>query len=74
MTTYEIEYILTGSGETKKTDKVILRTGENYEFETGIETPHNITEIIEVFEMIAAKWWGTFENKNAIVNSRTLAR
>lgn len=72
--TYEIEYILTGSGETKNTDKVILRTGEEYEFESGVEIPHDITEVITVFEMIAAKWWGTYENRNAIVNIRVLAR
>lgn len=70
--TYEIEYIRTG--RIDETDKVILRTGEDYEFETGIETPHNITEVIEVFEMIAAKWWGTYENRNAITNIKALAR
>ena len=72
--TYEIEYILTGSGETKKTDKVIMRTNEEYEFESGVEIPHDLNEIILVFEMIAAKWWGTYENRNAITNIRTLAR
>lgn len=68
MTTYEIEYILTGSGENKKTDKICLTDVDKIEFSTGIEEIHNITDAIEVFEHIAAKWWGTYENRNAIVN------
>lgn len=68
MTTYEIEYILTGSGENKKTDKIRLSDVDKIEFSTGTEEIHNITDAIEVFEHIAAKWWGTYENRNAIVN------
>lgn len=71
---YEITYIETGSGENQRTNKVIIRTGEQYEFESGIEEPHDITEIIQVFELIAAKWWGTFENRNAITNIRLCER
>ena len=68
MTTYEIEYILTGSGENKKTNKIWLTDVDKIEFSTGTEEIHNITDAIEVFEHIAAKWWGTYENRNAIVN------
>lgn len=74
MSTYEFEYIKTGSGETPKTDKVILRTGEEFEFEDGIEIPHNINDLILVFEKVAAKWWGTYENRNSIVNIQKLTR
>lgn len=68
MTTYEITYIRTGSGEKKETDKVWLTNLDKIEFETGIEEVHNITDAIEVFEHIAAKQWGTYENRNSIVN------
>lgn len=56
MTTYEITYIKTGSGEKNETDKIEFKE------------VHNIIEAIEVFEMIAAKLWCTYENRNAIVN------
>lgn len=68
MTTYEITYIRTGSGEKKETDKVWLTSLDKIEFTNEIKEVHNIIEAIEVFEMIAAKWWGTYENRNAIVN------
>lgn len=68
MTTYEITYIRTGSGEKKETDKVWLTSLDKIEFETETKEVHNIIEAIEAFEMIAAKWWGTYENRNAIVN------
>lgn len=68
MTTYEITYILTGSGEKKKTDKIILTNLDKIEFGTGVEEIHNLTDAIAVFEHIAAKWWGTYENQNSIIN------
>ena len=74
MTTYEITYIRTGSGEKKETDKVWMNIGEEFEFDTGIEKPTSITEIIEVFEKIAAKWWGTYETRNAITNIKMIER
>ena len=67
-TQYRITYVRTGSGEKEKLDRVILNTKEEFEFEHGTEVAHNITEIIELFEMIAAKWWGTYENRNSIRN------
>jgi hypothetical protein len=68
MTGYEIKYIRTGSGETKKYDRVFIWENDEMEFEDGIEIAHNITEIIELFEKIAAKYWGTYETRHAIVN------
>lgn len=74
MTTYEIEYIRTGSGEKKETQKIWLTDLDKIEFSTGIEEIHNITDAIEVFEHIASKWWGTYENRNAIVNIKVTER
>ena len=74
ITGYEIEYIRTGSGETKKTNKVIIWENDDYEFEHGIEIAHNIIEVIELFEIIAAKYWGTYETKHAIINIRKIER
>ena len=68
MKAYTITYIATGSGETKKTDRVTITENEAITFETGIERPTNIIEVIEVFEMIAKRWWGTNENRNSIIN------
>lgn len=69
MTHFDITYIRTGSGETKKTDKVTLSERDTFEFEDGtIEEVHNITDAIQAFEIIAAKWWGTYETRNAITN------
>lgn len=65
MTSFEIEYITTGN---HRKDKITLTLGETIEFETGTEKITNITDAIEVFEMIAAKWWGTYETKNSITN------
>ena len=50
MTTYEIEYIKTGSGETKKTDRVWINTGD--EMLNG-KRVNNITDAIEHFEELA---------------------
>lgn len=74
MTFYEIEYIRTGSGEKKETSKVIITNHDKFEFETGVEEVTNILDAILVFEMIAEKWWGTYENKNAIVNIKVSER
>ena len=69
MTQFEITYIRTGSGETKKTDKVMISERDIFEFEDGTaEEVHNITDAIQAFEIIAAKWWGTYETRNAITN------
>ena len=66
MTLWNITYIRTGSGETKKTDRVTISERDEFEFEDGTFTVHNIIDAIEAFELIAAKWWGTYETKNAI--------
>lgn len=68
MTLYEITYKCTGSGQNGRLDRVTITEGEEFEFETGIEKVTNITDAIEIFEVIAAKWWGTYETRNAIVN------
>ncbi len=67
-TQYTITYKRTGSGEKEQLDRVIINTNEEYEFEHGVEVAHNITDAIELFEIIAAKYWGTYENRNAIRN------
>lgn len=72
MTTYEIEYIRTG--RVNETDKVVMHTEDPIEFEHGIEVAHDITQIIELFEIIAEKWWGTYENRHSIVNIKKLDR
>lgn len=72
MTTFEIEYIRTGSGEKKNFDKVWISERDKFEFENGSFEVHNIVDAIEAFELIAAKWWGTYENKNAIVSIKAL--
>lgn len=72
MTTFQIEYIKTGSGELKTTDRVSISEGEEFEFETGTEKVESITDAIEIFELIAAKWWGSYENRNAIVNIKAI--
>lgn len=74
ITGYEIEYIRTGSGETKKTDKVIIWENDDYEFEHGIVRAHNICEVIELFEIIAEKYWGTYETRHAIINIKKIGR
>lgn len=71
MTQWEITYIRTGSGETKKTDRVVISERDSFEFEDGTFEVHNIIEAIEAFEIIAAKWWGTYETKNAITEIKT---
>lgn len=65
MTTYTIKYKVTGS---QRIDRVTITEGETFEFETGIEKVTNIIDVIRVFEIIAARWWGTYETKNAITN------
>ena len=64
MTTYEMEYIRTGSGETMKTDKVWISTGNERKDGSRV---NNITDAIEYFEELA-EGWGTYENRNAIIN------
>lgn len=70
MTTYEIEYIKTGSGEAKKTDRVWISLRDEY----ADKKVHNIMDAIECFEWIAANNWGTYETKNAIVNIKAIER
>jgi len=65
MTVYKIEYITTGSN---RKDRITLTTADTFEFETGTEKITNITDAIEMFEIIARKWWGTYETRNAITN------
>ena len=64
MTTFEITYIRTGSGERKNTTKVWINTGD---YRKDLSVIHNITDAIEYFEELAEEW-GTFENRNAIIN------
>ena len=64
MTKFEITYIKTGSGEKKNTDKVGIYTGDERKDGSRVS---NIIEAIEYFEELAAEW-GSYENKNAIVN------
>lgn len=72
MTGYIITYARTGSGETKKLDEVTLWENDPMEFEHGVEVAHNIIEIIELFELVAAKYWGTYETKHAITNIKKI--
>lgn len=67
MTFYDIQYIRTGSGERKLYDRVTLSSRD--EITNGKKTIiiHNIMDAIEAFEILAENW-GTYENKNAIVN------
>jgi acetolactate synthase small subunit len=74
MTGYEIKYVMTGSGETKKYDRVTIWENDDYEFEHGTERAHNIIEVIELFEIIAAKYWGTYETKHSIVEIKKFER
>lgn len=61
--TYKITYKITG---LSKFDHVIIRTNEHIKLKNGKEVvPHNIMDVIEVFELLAAGW-GTYETKNAI--------
>lgn len=69
MTVYNIEYKVTG---TNRIDRVTITEGETIEFETGTEKVTNIIDAIEVFELIAAKWWGTYETKNSITKITTV--
>ena len=62
MTTFEITYIRTGSGEKKNTDKVWINTGDCRRNSTVV---NNIIDAIEYFEELAESW-GSYENKNAI--------
>ncbi len=66
MTAYNITYVRTGSGEKKMLDRVTITEGETLEFEHGTETAHNLSEVLDLFEIIAAKYWGTFETKASI--------
>ena len=72
MTQFEIEYVRTGSGENKKMDRVVISERDKFDFEDGSFEVHNIVDAIEAFELIAAKWWGTYENKNAIVSIKAI--
>lgn len=74
MTTWKLDYIRTGSGETKQYDSVNISERDKFEFEDGTFEVHNIVDAIEAFELIAAKWWGTYETKNAIVAIGTIER
>ena len=68
MTTYNIKYTCTGS---HRTDRVSISEGEEFEFETGKFKVTNIIDAIEAFEIIAAKWWGSYETKSAITEITT---
>lgn len=68
MMIFDITYIRSGSGERKLTDRVTISEKDEFEFEDGVFTVHNIMDAIEAFELVAEKWWGTFETKNAITS------
>jgi hypothetical protein len=74
MTIFEITYIRSGSGERKLTDRVVISERDEFEFEDGTFTVHNITDAIEAFELVASKWWGTYETKNAITSINVVER
>lgn len=65
MTIYKIEYI---NAKSHKPDFVTITEGDQFEFETGFEKVTNIIDAINIFEIIAAKYWGTYETKAAITN------
>lgn len=65
MQVYNIEYT---NAISRKPDHVTINEGETFEFESGIEKVTNIVDAINVFEIIAAKYWGTFETKATITN------
>lgn len=62
MTTYEITYRKTGSGERDLIDKVWISSGD--ELRCGAKV-HNIIEAIIKFEELAEEW-GYYETKHAI--------
>ena len=64
MRMYEVTYIRTGSGETKKYGRVCISTCDKLKNGKLIG---NISDVIEAFEEIAEDW-GSYENRNAIVN------
>lgn len=74
MTIFEITYIRSGSGERKLTDRVTISQGDEFEFEDETLTVYNIVDAIKVFELVAKKWWGTYETKNAITSIKVLER
>ena len=74
MTGYNITYIRTGSGETKKYDRVTIYENDESEFESGNEIAHNLTEVLHLFETIAAKYWGTYETQHAITKIERFCR
>lgn len=72
MTIWNIEYIAAGSGQNHRIDRVTITDKDEFEFETGTERATNIIEVIQLFEIIAAKYWGTYETKNAITKIETV--
>lgn len=77
MTTYEITYIRTGTGErnlsdqnwiSKHTSKVWINTGDERRNGTKV---HNIIDAIEYFEELAENW-GTYETKHSIINIKVI--
>lgn len=79
MTTFEIRYIRTGTGEVniadqnwirKHTDRVWIHTGDERKDGTKV---HNIMDAIEYFEELA-EGWGTYETKHAIINIKVTER
>ena len=67
MTKYKITYI---NAITKKPDTVIINKGDEVEFDSGIDRVNHIENIIDainVFELAAAKFWGTYETKDSII-------
>ena len=64
MTKFKITYT---NAITKKPDTVIINKGEEVEFDSGIDRVNNIIDAINVFELAATKFWGTFETKDSII-------
>ena len=65
---FEITYVKTGSGENKKLGQVTICTCDK---KKNGERAYNIIGVIELFEEIAESW-GTYENRNAIVEMKVI--
>ena len=68
MTTYEIIYIKTGSGEKKITDRVHISTTDKKQ---NGDRVNDIVGVIEYFEELAIDW-GTYENRNSIIEIKKI--
>lgn len=65
MKSFRVDYI---NNVSKKLDRVTFTEGETIELETGDKKITNISDVIEVFEIVAVRYWGSYETKNSITN------